>query len=99
MNALGYVDKFNNQNHGEMVFDGIKLFVANGLTGSTAICTTVDNIFFGCGLQNDSNVVKVIDMADIDGSENVRIIMRMTGAVQYYNVEEIVTYGITNSAN
>lgn len=99
MNALGYVDKFNNQTTGEMVFDGIKLFVANGLTGSVAICTTVDNIFFGCGLQNDSNVVKVIDMADIDGSENVRIIMRMTGAVQYYNVEEIVTYGITNSAN
>lgn len=99
MNALGYVDKFNNQSTGEMVFDGIKLFVANGLTGSVAICTTVDNIFFGCGLQNDSNVVKVIDMQDIDGSENVRIIMRMTGAVQYYNVEEIVTYGITNSAN
>ena len=38
-------------------------------------------------------------MADVDGSENVRIIMRMTGAVQYYNVEEIVTYGIVNSAN
>jgi len=99
MNALGYVDKFNNQEHGEMVFDGIKLFVANGLTGSTAICTTVDNIFFACGLQNDSNIVKVLDLADVDGSENVRIVMRMTGAVQYYNVEEIVTYGITNSAN
>ena len=99
MNSLGYVDKFNNQGHGEMVFDGIKLFVAHGLTGSTAICTTVDNIFFGCGLENDKNVVKVIDMQDIDGSENVRIIMRMTGAVQYYNVEEIVTYGIVNSAN
>lgn len=99
MNSLGYVDKFNNQGHGDMVFDGIKLFVAHGLTGSTAICTTVDNIFFGCGLENDKNVVKVIDMQDIDGSENVRIIMRMTGAVQYYNVEEIVTYGIVNSAN
>ena len=99
MNALGYVDKYNNQSTGEMVFDGIKLFVAHGLTGSTAICTTVDNIFFGCGLENDKNIVKVIDMADVDGSENVRIIMRMTGAVQYYNVEEIVTYGIVNSAN
>ena len=99
MNSLGYVDKFNNQGHGDMVFDGIKLFVAHGLTGSTAICTTVDNIFFACGLENDKNIVKVLDMADVDGSENVRIIMRMTGAVQYYNVEEIVTYGIVNSAN
>ena len=99
MNALGYVDRYNNQETGEMVFDGIKLFVAHGLTGSTAICTTVDNIFFACGLENDKNIVKVLDMADVDGSENVRIIMRMTGAVQYYNVEEIVTYGIVNSAN
>ena len=99
MNALGYVDRYNNQEAGDMVFDGIKLFVAHGLTGSTAICTTVDNIFFGCGLENDKNIVKVLDMADVDGSENVRIIMRMTGAVQYYNVEEIVTYGIGNSAN
>jgi len=99
MNSLGYVDKFNNQGHGDMVFDGIKLFVAHGLTGSTAICTTVDNIFFACGLENDKNIVKVLDMQDVDGSENVRIIMRMTGAVQYYNVEEIVTYGIVNSAN
>ena len=99
MNSLGYVDKFNNQGHGEMVFDGIKLFVAHGLTGSTAICTTVDNIFFACGLENDKNIVKVLDMSEVDGSENVRIIMRMTGAVQYYNVEEIVTYGIVNSAN
>ncbi len=99
MNSLGYVDKFNNQGHGDMVFDGIKLFVAHGLTGSTAICTTVDNIFFACGLENDKNIVKVLDMSEVDGSENVRIIMRMTGAVQYYNVEEIVTYGIVNSAN
>lgn len=99
MNALGYVDRYNNQEAGEMVFDGIKLFVAHGLTGSTAICTTVDNIFFGCGLENDKNIVKVLDMSEVDGSENVRIIMRMTGAVQYYNVEEIVTYGIVNSAN
>jgi hypothetical protein len=99
MNALGYVDRYNNQEVGDMVFDGIKLFVAHGLRDSTAICTTVDNIFFGCGLENDKNIVKVLDMADVDGSENVRIIMRMTGAVQYYNVEEIVTYGIVNSAN
>ena len=45
------------------------------------------------------NIVKLIDMADVDGSENVRLVMRMTGAVQYYNVEEIVTYGIANAAN
>ena len=47
----------------------------------------------------DASSVKVIDMADVDGSENVRVVMRMTAGVQYGSVEDIVTYGITNSAN
>ena len=38
-------------------------------------------------------------MADIDGSKNVRFIMRYTAGVQYSNVEDIVTYGITNAVN
>jgi len=100
LGSAGYLDRYANQDLGtELMFDGIKLFVANGLVGGQAIATTIDNIFFGCGLQNDSNVVKLIDMEDVDGSENVRLVMKMTGAVQYYNVEEIVTYGVTNSAN
>ena len=41
----------------------------------------------------------VEDLADIDGSENVRLIMRMTAGVQYGNVTDIVTYGITNAVN
>jgi hypothetical protein len=45
------------------------------------------------------NEVKVIDMSDIDGSQNVRVIMRMAGGAQYGIVEDIVTYGITNAAN
>ena len=48
---------------------------------------------------SDQNEIKVIDMAEIDGSKNIRVIMRMTAAVQYANVEDIVTYGITNAAN
>jgi hypothetical protein len=100
LGSAGYLDRYANQDLGtELMFDGIKLFVANGLVGGQAIATTIDNIFFGCGLQNDSNVVKLIDMENVDGSENVRLVMKMTGAVQYYNVEEIVTYGVTNSAN
>jgi len=85
--------------NGELMFDGVKIFVANGLANNTAICTTVDNLFFGTGLLSDQNEVKVIDMADIDGSQNVRVVMRMTAGVNYAVVEDIVTYGIANAAN
>jgi hypothetical protein len=50
------------------------------------------NLFFGTGLLSDQNEVKVIDMADIDGSQNVRVVMRFTAGVQYGIGSEIVLY-------
>jgi len=86
-------------NNGSLTFDGVKIFVANGLSANTAVAAEKSNIFFGTGLLSDHNEVKVIDMADIDGSQNVRVVMRFTAGVQYGIVDDIVTYGITNSAN
>jgi hypothetical protein len=84
---------------GDLMFDGVPVVVANGLTANQMLATTKENLFFGTGLLSDQNQVKLIDLADIDGSENVRLIMRMTAGVQYGNVTDICTYGITNSAN
>ena len=86
-------------NNGSLSFDGVKIFVANGLAPTVAIAAQKSNLYFGTGLLNDSNEVQVIDMAPIDGSQNVRVIMRFTAGVQYAIVEDIVTYGITNAAN
>jgi hypothetical protein len=86
-------------NNGSLTFDGVKLFVANGLADNTAMASEKSNLFFGTGLLADHNEVKVIDMADIDGSQNVRVVMRFTAGVQYGIVDDIVTYGITNAAN
>jgi len=86
-------------NNGALSFDGVKIFVANGLASNIMIASEKSNLFFGTGLLSDQNEVKVIDMADLDGSQNVRIIMRFTAGVQYAIVEDIVTYGITNAAN
>jgi hypothetical protein len=84
---------------GNLSFDGVKLFVANGLADNDAIATTKSNLFFGTGLLSDHNEVKLLDMADLDGSQNARIIMRFTAGVQLANITDVVTYGIANSAN
>ena len=86
-------------NNGDLAFDGVKLFVANGLADDTAVATTKDNLWFGTGLLSDHNEVRLLDMAELDGSKNVRFIMRYTAGAQYGVIEDIVTYGITNSAN
>jgi hypothetical protein len=41
------------------------------------------NLFFGTGLLSDYNEVRVLDMANLDGSQNYRIIMRYTAGTQY----------------
>jgi hypothetical protein len=86
-------------NNGSLSFDGVSLFVANGLADNTAMAAEKSNLFFGTGLLADHNEVKVLDMSDLDGSDNIRVVMRFTAGVQYGIVDDIVTYGITNSAN
>jgi hypothetical protein len=81
-------------NNGSLTFDGVKIFVANGLADNTAIAAEKSNLYFGTGLLSDQNEVKVIDMADIDGSQNVRVVMRFSAGVQYGIEDEIVSYGI-----
>ena len=79
-------------NNGALTFDGVKVFVAQGLANNRMMAAQKSNLYFGTGLLSDHNEVKVIDMADIDGSQNVRIVMRYTASVQYGLGAEIVLY-------
>ena len=79
-------------NNGALSFDGVKLFVANGLADNTAMAAQKSNLFFATGLMSDSQEVKVLDMSDVDGSDQVRVIMRFTAGVQYGIGADIVLY-------
>ena len=87
--ALGYKDLYH-VGQTAMDFEGVKLFVANGLTSGQMVAAEKDNLMFGTGLQSDFSEVKVLDLANIDGSQNVRIVMRFTAGVQYAIGSEIV---------
>ena len=79
-------------NGGALTFEGINIFVAQGLGDNKAVLAQKSNLFFGTGLLDDRNVVKVLDMADLDGSDNVRIVMRYTAGVQIGIGADIVYY-------
>lgn len=85
--------------NGSLSFDGLPIFLANGMSNNIGLASQTSNLHFATGLLNDMNEVKVIDMGLIDGSMNVRVVMRFTGDVKYGFAEDVVTYGITNSAN
>tara|TARA_R100001224_G_scaffold36106_2_gene20427 strand:- start:9546 stop:10460 length:915 start_codon:yes stop_codon:yes gene_type:complete len=78
-----------------LTFDGVNIFLANGLSDNQMMLAQKSNLYFGTGLLNDLNLVKVLDMADLDGSQNVRFVARYTAGVQYGIGSEIVLYDPT----
>ena len=73
-------------------FGGIELVLSPGLASDKMVAAEKSNLYFGTGLLNNQNEVKVIDMADIDGSQNVRIVMRFTAGIQHGIGSDIVLY-------
>jgi len=66
-----------------LAFEGIKVQLTPGMPADHIVAAQKSNLYFGTGLLSDHQLVKLIDMADLDGSQNVRVIMRFTAGVQY----------------
>ena len=71
LGANGYDNKGNNQSLNNLFFDGIKIYPTSGLADNNAMAARSSNLFFGTGLLNDRNEVKVIDMSDVLTSVNI----------------------------
>ena len=93
MGGNGFDGKGNNQDINVEFFDRVKLFQANGLPAKTIIAAQKSNLAFGTGLMSDHNEVRVIDLADIDGSNNFRLVLRFTAGVQVGIPGDVVYYG------
>jgi hypothetical protein len=74
-------------------FNGIEIVLCPGMSASKIVAAQKSNLHFGTGLLSDYNEVRVIDMANIDGSQNYRIIMRYTGGTTFGIGQDIVYYG------
>ena len=88
----GYDSKGTNQVLGNLFFDGVQVVVSKGMADNTMIAAEKSNLFFGTGLLNESQECRTIDMQDVDGSMNIRVILRYTAGVQYGEVTDIVLY-------
>jgi hypothetical protein len=77
---------------GDLYFDGIRVAMVNGLASNKMVAAQSSNLYFGTGLLDDRNEVKVLDMANLDGSDNVRVIMRFFAGVQHGIGADVVYY-------
>ena len=79
-------------NNGSLTVNGVKIFVCPGMSDNKMYVAQRSNLYFGTGLLNSTNEVKALDMADLDGSNNVRMVMRFTSAVQFGIASDLVEY-------
>ena len=63
------------------VFEGIKIAVCNGMIDNEIVVAEKSNLFFGTDLISDPSI-KLMDMAALDGSDNMRLVARYSAGVQ-----------------
>lgn len=88
--TLGFVNRFNMGTEFPMSFNGIQICHAPGLANNTMVAGRTSNMFFGT--DGSSSEVRVLDMGDLDGSDNIRMIMRFNAGVNYAFGSDMVLY-------
>ena len=78
---------------GGVSFDGIKLFMAEGLENNRMLAAQISNLYYGISLLSDTQEAKVIDTSMILGDDNVRVVMRMAAGAQIGVASDVIYYG------
>ena len=71
-------------------FNGIQVCHAPGLSTDRMVAGRTSNMFFGT--EGSTSEVRLLDMAELHGSDNVRIIMRFNAGVNYAFGSDMVYY-------
>ena len=82
VSTLGYVNAYNMNGDYEPVFEGYKIAVCPGMADNELVAAQKSNLFFGTDLLSDATRITLMDMAQLDGSDNVRLVARYSAGVQ-----------------
>ena len=88
VSTLGYVNAYNMNGDYEPVFEGYKIAVCPGMNDNEMVAARKSNMFWGTDLVSDFGTtgtgprISIMDMAQLDGSDNLRCVARYSGAVQ-----------------
>ena len=82
VSTLGYVNAYNMQGDYVPVFEGITIQPCPGMADNVMCAAETSNLFFGTDLLSDNTNIKMLDMTDLDGSDNLRVVAKFSGGVQ-----------------
>ena len=90
VSTLGYVNAYNMNGDYVPMFEGYKIAVCNGMTTNEIVIAQKSNLFFGTDLLSDATRINLIAMAQLDGSDNIRMVARYSAGVQTGTGADIV---------
>jgi hypothetical protein len=82
ISTLGYVNAYNMNGDYVPVFEGYNIAVCNGMNDNEVVIAQKSNLFFGTDLLSDATRITLMDMAALDGSDNMRLVARYSAGVQ-----------------
>ena len=82
ISTLGYVNAYNMNGDYVPVFEGYNIAVCNGMIDNQVVIAQKSNMFFGTDLLSDATRITLMDMAALDGSDNMRLVARYSAGVQ-----------------
>jgi len=72
------------------MYNGIKIAVCPGMVDNKMCAAQKSNLFFGTDLLSDHTSIKVLDMGELDGSDNIRVVAKFTAGTQHAQGSDIV---------
>ena len=90
VSTLGYVNAYNMNGDYQPMFEGYKIAPCNGMAENEVVIAQKSNMFFGTDLISDATRIVLMDMAALDGSDNMRLVARYSAGVQTGTGADIV---------
>ena len=66
----------------EPVFEGYRIAICPGMVDNQLVAAQKSNLYYGTDLLSDATRITLMDMAALDGSDNMRLVARYSGGVQ-----------------
>ena len=82
VSTLGYINAYSMNKDYDAVFEGVKIAVCPGMRNDTMVAAQKSNLFYGTDLLSDATRITILDMAALDGSDNMRLVARYSAGVK-----------------
>ena len=88
--AAGYQQLYNMGDGFVPMYNGIKIAVCPGMVADKMCAAQKSNLFFGTDLLGDTSELRILDMSELDGSSNIRVVAKFSAGTQHAQGGDIV---------